>query len=60
MIDTESLEQIETHVARVAGPAFAVDIHGRAQTVDLIESRPTIGLRSSGRASTGPLVVYVQ
>jgi PAS domain-containing protein len=28
VIDTESLEQIETHVARVAGPAFAVDLHG--------------------------------
>jgi PAS domain-containing protein len=29
VIDTESLEQIETHVARVAGPTFAVDLHGR-------------------------------
>ena len=29
MIDTESLEQIETHVARVVGPAFAVDLRGR-------------------------------
>jgi PAS domain-containing protein len=29
VIDTESLEQIETQVARIAGPAFAVDLHGR-------------------------------
>ena len=28
MIDPESMEQIETHVARTAGPAFAVDLHG--------------------------------
>ena len=28
VIDPESLEQIETHVARIAGPAFAVDLHG--------------------------------
>lgn len=29
MIDPESLEQIETQVACAAGPAFAVDLHGR-------------------------------
>lgn len=29
MIDAESLEQIETVVARTAGPAFAVDLDGR-------------------------------
>ena len=28
MIDPESLEQIETRVARIAGPAFAVDLRG--------------------------------
>jgi PAS domain-containing protein len=28
VIDPESLEQIETRVARIAGPAFAVDLHG--------------------------------
>jgi len=28
-MDTESLEQIETQVARTAGPAFAVDLLGR-------------------------------
>ena len=29
MIDDESVEQIETLVARTAGPAFAVDLQGR-------------------------------
>ncbi len=29
MIDPESLEQIDTQVARAAGPAFAVDLNGR-------------------------------
>jgi PAS domain-containing protein len=29
VIDTESLEQIETQVARAAGPVFAVDLDGR-------------------------------
>ena len=29
LIDPESFEQIETHVARIAGPAFAVDLHGQ-------------------------------
>ena len=29
MIDPESLEQIETQVARADGPAFAVDLQGR-------------------------------
>jgi len=29
VIDAESLEQIETQVARSAGPAFAVDLEGR-------------------------------
>jgi len=29
MIDAESLEQVETLVARTAGPAFAVDLHGQ-------------------------------
>jgi PAS domain-containing protein len=28
VIDPESLEQIETEVARIASPAFAVDLHG--------------------------------
>jgi PAS domain-containing protein len=28
VIDPESLEQIETRVARIASPAFAVDLHG--------------------------------
>jgi PAS domain-containing protein len=28
VIDPESLEQIETRVAHISGPAFAVDLHG--------------------------------
>jgi PAS domain-containing protein len=28
VIDTESLEQVETQVARIADPSFAVDLHG--------------------------------